>query len=59
MPYTSDMDKFIFDKFGRKYQSVKNRYKNKLMKKAKTKLKIAREESGVYIKDEEKSYSQE
>ncbi|KAJ8447014.1 hypothetical protein Cgig2_033583 [Carnegiea gigantea] len=59
MPYTSKIDKVILDKFGSKYQSIKYRYKNKLLKKAKIKLKIAREENGVYIKDEEKNYSQE
>ncbi|KAJ8428016.1 hypothetical protein Cgig2_032311 [Carnegiea gigantea] len=59
MPYTSEMDKVILDKFGSKCRSVKYRYKNKLLKKAKIKLKIAREENGVYIKDEEKNYSQE
>ncbi|KAJ8443090.1 hypothetical protein Cgig2_030858 [Carnegiea gigantea] len=59
MPYTSEMDKVILDKLGSKYRSVKYRYKNKLLKKAKIKLKTAREENGVYIKDEEKNYSQE
>ncbi|KAJ8427894.1 hypothetical protein Cgig2_008512 [Carnegiea gigantea] len=37
----------------------KYRYKIKLLKKSKTMLKTAREESDVYIKDEEKNYSQE
>ena len=59
MPYTSEMEKVILDKFGSKYRSIKYRYKNKLLKKAKIKLKIAREENDVYIKDEEKNYSQE
>ncbi|KAJ8432524.1 hypothetical protein Cgig2_030316 [Carnegiea gigantea] len=58
MPYTLEIDKVILDKFGSKYRSVKYRYKNKLLKKAKIKLKTAREENGVYIKDEEKNYSQ-
>ncbi|KAJ8430328.1 hypothetical protein Cgig2_015385 [Carnegiea gigantea] len=49
MPYTSKMDKVIFDKFGSKFRRVKYRYKNKLLKKAKTKLKTTREESGVYV----------
>ncbi|KAJ8428984.1 hypothetical protein Cgig2_009792 [Carnegiea gigantea] len=47
MPYTSEMDKVILDKFGSKYQSIKYRYKSKLLKKAKIKLKIAQEENGA------------
>ncbi|KAJ8429049.1 hypothetical protein Cgig2_023920 [Carnegiea gigantea] len=47
MPCTSEMDKVILDKFGSKYRSVKYRYKNKLLKKAKIMLKTAREENGA------------